>query len=187
MAFAPWLCAAEQSVLVIADVQPRLAEAMPPEACRTLFKTCSVLLEAAKALAIPVLLTEQQPARLGGTVAEILAHAPPEVKPLAKTGFACSDAEGFDALLEQSGRTQVVLTGIEAHVSVLQTALTLLSRGLSVFVVEDAVLSRSPEHKVYALERMRQAGAVVVVGESVVFEWLRDARHPRFKELVGLL
>ncbi len=184
---APLLCDAEQSILVIADIQPRLAEAMPADEFRNMLKSCIVLLEAAKALAIPVLLTEQYPDALGTTHPEILAHMPPGVMPLAKTGFACSSAKGFDTLLEQSGRTQVILTGLEAHVCVLQAAFVLLSRGWQVFVVEDAVCSRRPEHKIYALERMRQAGVVVLAGESVVFEWLRDARHPHFRELVGLL
>jgi nicotinamidase-related amidase len=183
----PLLCDAEQSLLVIADLQVRLAEAMPEAEFERLLKTCIVLLEAAKTFGIPILATEQQGVALGSICPQLLAHMPPEKRLLAKTGLACTSAEGFDAWLKESGRAQIILAGLEAHVCVLQTAFALRSLGRQVFVVEDAVLSRSPEHKVYALERMRQAGVVVLSGESVIFEWLRDAKHPYFHKLVGLL
>lgn len=125
----PLLCDAEQSVLVVVDIQPRLTEAMLPDERQRMIESSIMLLEAAKALAIPVLITEQYPAVLGTTCPEILARLPTGVTPLAKTGFACTCAEGFDTLLERSGRTQVILAGQETHVGVLQTALTLLSRG----------------------------------------------------------
>lgn len=187
MSSDPLLCDADQSILVFIDIQPRLAEAMPPDELQRMIESSIMLLEATKALDIPVLITEQYPAGLGTTHPEILAHLPPGVTPLAKTGFSCTCAEGFDTLLERSRRTQVILAGQETHVCVLQTALTLLSHGRQVFVVEDAVCSRNPKHKLYALERMRQAGVAVLSGESVLFEWLRDARHPNFKQLVRLI
>ncbi len=187
MSIDPLLCDADQSILVLVDIQPRLAEAMPVDERQRMIESSIMLLEAAKVLAIPVLITEQYPASLGTTHSEILAHLPPTVTPLAKTGFSCTCAEGFDTLLERSGRTQVILAGQETHVSVLQTALTLLSCGRQVFVVEDAVCSRDPKHKIYALERMSQAGVAVLAGESVLFEWLRDARHPNFKQLARLI
>ncbi len=187
MSIDPLLCDAEQSILVLVDIQPRLAEAMPVDERQHMIESSIMLLEAAKVLAIPVLITEQYPQGLGTTYPEILAHLPPGVTPLAKTGFSCTCAEGFDTLLERSGRTQAILAGQETHVCVLQTALTLLSRGWQVFVVEDAVCSRHPKHKIYALERMRQAGVAVLAGESVLFEWLRDARHPNFKQLARLI
>lgn len=181
------LCDAADSLLVLIDLQPGLAEAMPVKEWERTRHNCLTLLTAAQVLSVPVLLTEQHPPNLGATFPEISTRLPPGTRPLSKASFSCIGAEGFTARLQQSGRTQVILAGQEAHVSVLQTAIALLALGFSVFVVEDAVVSRHPEHKLYALERMRQAGAVVLPGESVLFEWLGSAHHPRFKELVSLL
>ena len=82
---------------------------------------------------------------------------------------------------------QVIVTGIEAHVCVLQTALELHSQGKTVFVVEDAVCSRDEANRQNGLARLRQAGVIVTNTESVLFEWLRDARHEKFKEVTSLI
>jgi len=187
MALKPLLCDADQSALVVIDIQPRLAEAMPEEELQQMLDTTGMLLQAATVLDIPVLATEQYPTGLGATCPEIAAHVPDQVIPLAKTGFSCTSAEGFHDRLEQTYRSQIFLTGQETHVCVLQTAFALQNANRQVFVVEDAVCSRKPEHKVYALERMRQAGIVVLSGESVLFEWLRDADHPQYKHLAQLI
>ncbi len=187
MPLPPMLCDAEQSVLVVVDIQPRLAEAMPEAEREGMLATTAMLIQAAKALGIPIVVTEQYPKGLGSTCEEIAALLPPETRPIAKTGFACTCAPPFRQAIEATGpRRQIILTGQEAHVCVLQTAFALQGEH-QVFVVEDAVCSRKPEHKVYALERMRQAGVVVLSGESVLFEWLRDAAHPCFKELAKLI
>jgi isochorismate hydrolase len=75
----------------------------------------------------------------------------------------------------------------EAHVCVLQTALDLRHNGYQVYVVEDAICSRKAEHKFYALQRMQQQGITIINYESVLFEWLRDASHPHFRSISGLL
>ena len=84
-------------------------------------------------------------------------------------------------------RKQIILAGLEAHVCVLQTALELLHNGYQVYVVEDAICSRKAEHKFYALQRMQQQGITITNYESVLFEWLRDASHPDFRSISGLL
>jgi nicotinamidase-related amidase len=104
-----------------------------------------------------------------------------------KTGFSCCASENFCEALETSERKQVILVGQETHVCILQTALELLERGHQVFVVADAVSSRNPEHKINALQRMQHHGVIVTNYESVLFEWLRNANHPKFKAISGLL
>jgi nicotinamidase-related amidase len=84
-------------------------------------------------------------------------------------------------------KPQIVLLGMETHICVLQTALDLLARGKQVFIVEDAVISRNPEHKQNALQRLRQAGCVVTNTESVIFEWLRVAEGDAFKTISKLI
>jgi len=187
MTLPPELCDAGKSLLVVVDIQPRLAEAMPEQERQQMIEATTMLLQAAKPLDIPVLATEQYPAGLGSTCQEIAAHLPPQTTPLAKTTFSCTGAKGFNERLEEQDRSQILLLGQETHVCVLQTAFALRSSGLQVFIIEDSTCSRKPEHKIYALERMRQAGIVVLSGESVLFEWLRDARHPQFKPLTQLI
>ena len=91
------------------------------------------------------------------------------------------------AALQHSRRNQIILAGMEAHVCVLQTALDLHATGMQVFVVEDAVCSRRMRNKTNALARLRQAGVIVTNAESLLFEWLRDARHEHFKKISELI
>jgi nicotinamidase-related amidase len=90
-------------------------------------------------------------------------------------------------MLADPVRRQVVLAGMESHVCVLQTAFDLLAAGMQPYVVEDAVCSRKLENYQNALSRLQHAGVVVASSESVVFEWLRDARHEQFKAISALL
>ena len=181
------LCRCETSALLIIDVQTRLAAAMPDAERRQVLRSVGILIEAAKTLGIPILHTEQYPRGLGDTEPELARSLQGSAQRLEKTAFSCCGAEGFDAAACADGRTQWILCGMEAHVCVLQTALELRSRGLEVFVVEDGVCSRTPANRDNALARLRQAGVVVSNTESVLFEWLRDASHPQFKALSGLI
>ena len=181
------LCRREASALLIIDAQTRLAAAMPDFERRRVLRSSRILIGAAKVLCIPILHTEQYPRGLGETEPELAASLKGSAQRLEKTAFSCCGAEGFDAAACADGRTQWILCGMEAHVCVLQTALELRSRGLEVFVVEDGVCSRSAANRDNALARLRQSGVVISNTESVLFEWLRDANHPQFKALSGLI
>jgi nicotinamidase-related amidase len=172
---------------VVVDVQTRLAAAMAEDDRTRVLHNLSVLLDAARALEVPVVATAQYPKGLGPIESAVSDRLPEWTQRVTKTSFSCCPAEGFLASLEPPARAQVVLAGMEAHVCVLQTALDLQGEGYQVFVVEDAVCSRDPHNHRNALERLRQGGVVVTNTESVVFEWLGDARHPRFKAVSALL
>lgn len=187
MATYPNLLDSGNSVLVVVDMQGRLTSVMPETDAAAMIANGLRLLEAANILGVPVLLTEQYPKGLGPTAAEILEHLPPAANVFEKTGFSCCAAEGFNQALLASGRSQVILVGQEAHVCVLQTALELLDQGYRVYVTEDAVCSRRHDHKFNALRRLRQQGVSIVCYESVLFEWLKDAKHPDFKAISSLL
>ena len=180
------MCDASRAVLVGIDIQERLFAAMPHDARETLLRNAGVLLQAARALHVPVLSTEQYPAGLGRTHAALQALLPDRT-PFEKTSFSCCVVDPFMQALTASERRQVVLMGMEAHVCVLQTAAGLQALGFDVFVVEDAVCSRSEANRRNALERMRTGGAVLTNTESTVFEWLRDARHAEFKRVSALI
>ncbi|MGZ4999541.1 MAG: hydrolase [Methylomonas sp.] len=183
----PNLLDSGNSIVVVVDMQGKLLAAMPENDAAVMLKNTRRLLEAARILSVPVLVTEQYPKGLGSTVSEILPHLPATAPVFEKTGFSCCAAEGFDQALAESGRRQVILVGQEAHVCVLQTALDLLHQGFQVYLVEDALCSRLAEHKLNALQRLQQHDATIVCHESVLFEWLKDARHAGFKAISSLL
>jgi nicotinamidase-related amidase len=172
---------AEGAVLVLIDLQQRLMPAIHDN--ETVIARAVRLAEAARLLDVPVRATEQNPAGLGPTVAPLSAY-PSAVLP--KTTFSALDDPGFAALLPAEAN-EIVLAGCEAHVCVLQTALGLLGSGRRVVVAADAVGSRDPADKAAAIARARQHGAEIVTSEMVLFEWLRDASHPRFREVQKLL
>ena len=181
------LANANDSVLVIIDLQERLAAAMSPAVRGGVIRNARLLLEAARRLVIPTLVTEQYPKGLGPTAAQVAEMFPGGTPRFEKTCFSCAGAASFSAALNQSGRPQVILAGMEAHVCVLQSALDLLAVHHGVFVVEDACCSRNQEHHANAMHRLRAAGVWVTNTESVVFEWLRDARQEHFKAMSALL
>ncbi|WP_417805979.1 hydrolase [Thalassospira lucentensis] len=183
---------ATRSSLLIIDVQEKLYPAcQEPE---QIIENCRFLVKCANRLGVPVIVTEQYPKGLGHTAPEILelVEKPADVADggnvIAKVAFSAVPADGFiDKIEENTGRDQVVVIGMETHVCVLQTVMELIERGREVYVVSDAVTSRSQHDKIFGLERMRDAGAKIVTRESVMFEWLRVAGTPEFKELSALI
>jgi nicotinamidase-related amidase len=174
------------SVLVVVDVQERLFNAMDVERRDDMVANVKILVSAARRLDVPVLVTEQYPKGLGRTLPELrtlLGDTPP----FEKTAFSCAGADGFLDQIYALGADHVILTGIEAHVCVLLTALDLLTRGLRVSIVADAVCSRRPANLEIGVDQARQAGAVVTATETVVFQLLGRADSDAFRELSKLL
>jgi nicotinamidase-related amidase len=176
----PDLLDRKRSALVLIDFQERL---FPHVYDHTrLLSRIDLLLFAANLMGIPLLLTEQYPKGLGGTIEEI-RRVLPEAQPLAKMDFSCVPAPGFKEQLASLHRDQVILTGIETHVCVAQTALDLAAHGQRVFVVADATSSRRPLDAQIALQRMDRSGLTITTAEAVVFEWLRCAGTEEFKAI----
>lgn len=180
----PPLLTRECSQFVLIDAQEHLAAAMAAESLRAMERSCAILLQACRLLAVPVLFTEQYPKGLGPTLDSLRFWL--DSPPLEKTCFSCCRLPAFSDCLDPK-RNQIVLAGMEAHICVLQTALDLQAQGRLVFVVEDAVLSRNAAHHANAMQRLRQAGVIVTNTESVVFEWLGAAEGEAFKQLSRLL
>lgn len=173
------MLAAATSALLMVDFQLRL---MPAIAEREAVERNALRLrQAATLFDVPVLFTEQNPAKLGSTVPDLAGDAPA----LGKTCFDAGRDPGFTALLPE--RNTILVTGCEAHICVLQTALGLVDLGRRVVVVEDAVGSRTLASKAAALRRLERHGVEIVTTEMVVFEWLGTADHPRFREAVALV
>lgn len=169
------------SALVVIDMQQKLVPAMLAPA-RTL-KNAALLIEAAREMDVPVFLTEQYPAGLGGTMSDIAAVAA-GCPVFEKVHFSCMEDPPFAEALNGLGRRQIVLAGMEAHICVVQTAASLLEAGYEVFVVSDATAARTAESENACLQRLSAAGVGIVTTEMVVFEWLGKAGTPSFKKLL---
>lgn len=173
------------SQLILVDVQTKLTLAMDQASMKDTLSQCILLAKASALLSVPVVLTEQYPKGLGSTEPALLQSAP-AVQAIEKITFSCMATPTFSAQLCED-KPQIILAGLEAHICILQTALDLIHIGKTVFVVEDAIISRNPVNKANAIARMREAGCVIANAESIVFEWLAVAKGDAFKEISQLI
>jgi nicotinamidase-related amidase len=174
----------QRCCLVVVDVQGKLAQLM--HAKEVLFKNIQILIQAAKILNIPILWCQQCPAALGPTVPEI-AELLAGNEPIDKSAFSCCGNEAFNARLNELARNQVLLCGIETHVCIYQTAVDLLAKGFRVDVPADAVSSRTLDNKQTAIRRMAGLGVNITSVEMALFEMLRTAEHPKFRQIAKLI
>jgi nicotinamidase-related amidase len=179
------LLEAKKSSLLIVDVQEGLLPAMA-DGNEVVPKT-KILMQAAKTLDVPVIVSEQYPKGLGKTVAKLQDNS---ARVFEKTSFSIWKDAGLKRQfieLHEADRPLVAVAGIEAHVCVLQSAMDLRAAGFGVFVVADAVSSRKERSAELALKRLRDAGIQIVSTEMVVFEWLEKAGTLEFKGLSALI
>ena len=174
----------QKCCLVVVDIQGKLAQLM--HAKENLFKNIQILIKAAKILNIPIIWCQQCPEALGPTVPSI-SKLLGDNEPVDKASFSCCGEERFNSKLKGLSRQHVLLCGIEAHVCIYQTAADLLRKGILVEVIADAVSSRTLESKQLAITRMQAEGVSVTSVEMVLFELLRTAEHPQFKQIAKLI
>jgi len=174
----------QQCCLTVVDVQGKLAQLMHGR--EALFKNVQILIQAAKILNIPILWCQQVPEALGPTVPEI-AELLENNEPINKAAFSCCGEEKFNTRLKDLARNQVLLCGIETHVCIYQTAIDLLRQDFHVEVIADAVSSRALENKQIALNRLAAEGAKITCTETVLFELLKTAEHPQFRQIARLI
>jgi len=170
------------AALLVIDVQERINAVMADQGH---LPRIEVLVEACRGLEVPVVASEQYPQGLGATI-ESLAAALADT-PVTKLAFSCIRDEKSRWAVESCRRRQIVVTGIETHVCVLQTVLDLLAAGYQVHIPHDAVNSRRPADKEWALRRMEAAGAVITSTESALFELLERCDTDVFKIVAKLI
>lgn len=175
---------AENSLFFLIDIQDRLVGMLKNR--EEIAKNNSILAKAAKILGVPVIASEQYPNGLGSTILEVREYLNIE-NVLEKTSFSALATDTIKAKLESLNRKKVVLTGIETHICVYQTARALLDAGYEVYVVKNACSSRSSKDYRTALELMRDYGAKLTCVETVLFELLGSSKHPNFKEIQALI
>ena len=171
----------DNTVLLVIDVQGKLAQLMHRK--ESLFASLEKIIRGAQVLELPIIWTEQVPEKLGPTLPEIARLLATMSGPISKASFSCCGHPPFMQELEALNRRQVLVTGIETHICIYQTTLDLLERGYEVQVVADAVSSRTAENRELGLERTKDAGARLTSTEMALFELLRVAAGPQFKEI----
>jgi nicotinamidase-related amidase len=168
------------TALVIIDIQERLAAIMKQR--EAVVNNSLHLIEIAKIMNIPIVITEQYPKGLGRTVKEIV-NAVPDYKPLEKLTFSCCDELTFLKEIKALDKKTLIIAGMETHVCVLQTCIGLVRDGYNVHIVRDAICSRTKENWKTAIEFMRDAGAIITCTETVLFQLLKVAGTEEFKAI----
>jgi nicotinamidase-related amidase len=179
------LIEASKACLLLVDIQERLITAM--HAPERVADNCALLLQAAEKLDLPIIVSEQYPKGLGPTIPELEHKSAMIFDKLAFSAWRSENLKNHFTKMEESGFKQVIIGGIEAHVAVLQSALDLHKAGFDVFVVADAVSSRTEESIDLALARMRAQGVHVINLEMAIFELAGKAGTPEFKALSALI
>lgn len=178
------LLSKEGTALVIIDIQEKLFPHMAEK--DRIARNVAKLVKFAKIMKIPIVLTEQYPKGLGHTIPEV-RRLIPNIRPIEKVDFNCLGSEEFKACLGRLDAKTLIIAGIESHICVTQTAIDGLSKGYEVYVVSDAVSSRSLADKAIAIERMRQSGVTIVSTEMLIYEVLRKADTAEFREALKLV
>lgn len=172
------------AVLVLVDFQGRLAEIV--DRSELVVPNALRLILGCQELQVPILSTVQAPEKLGPIMPE-LGSALEDTEIISKESFSALREPEFMVALDRASRKQVLLTGIEAHVCVLQTGLDFLDAGYTVHVLSDAVFSRTQENHDLALSRLHDAGATVSSVELALFELIRTSLHPAFRTISKLV
>jgi len=170
----------ENALVLMIDMQEKLVNATNAQ---NEVKRAKIVLDSAKLLEIPIVVTEQYPKGLGSTINDLAQ----DNNVFEKTSFPCLLENNIKTAIENSNRKQIILFGIESHICVYQTALNLLDSGYEVYMVKDASASRAKSEYETVLQLMQQAGIKVTTTEIVVFELLKTAKHPKFKEVQALI
>lgn len=173
----------DEAVLLIIDIQERMLPVI--DKVDKVLQKNEVLIEAAKLLGVPIIVTEHNAEGLGHTV-DLLSHKMTEAKVFHKTTFSACNKE-FITYLKEIKRNKIIVTGTETHVCVFQTVRSLLDNGFSVFLVADAVGSRTEKNLANAVSQMKDMGAVVTNTETSVFDLLKESGTPEFKALLKLI
>ena len=173
------------TLFLLIDIQEKLLPVISNK--EEVEKNAVILARAAEILNIPVIISEQYPRGLGATVETVKKAAAEKTDYYTKTTFSCLQDETITQAIRASGKSQIMICGIESHICVCQTALDLAAGGYQVHLATDAVGSRKPENKTNALNRLSRTGIVITNTESALFELLNIAEGDEFKTIAKLI
>jgi len=173
------------TLIIIIDVQERLLNAVfNKETCSS---KAEIIAKTASILGIPVIVTEQYPKGLGETISQVKTALGGNAEYFEKTAFSALENKDILETIKNTGKKQIVIFGIETHICVSQTAAALIRNGYEVNIIQDACGSRAKSEYLAGLERMKDNGAHILTTEIALFEWLKSAKHPNFKEIQNLI
>ena len=174
----------ENTLLLVVDVQGNLARVM--HGFDQLFVSIAKMIQGAKILGVPILVTEQNPKGLGPTIPEIAVHLD-GISAISKFSFSSCANDDFMKSLKSIDPRNILVTGIESHICVYQTVKDLVKLKYAVQIITDAVSSRTLENKNIGIKKSRQAGAGITSVEMALFELLGDAKRKEFKEILKIV
>jgi isochorismate hydrolase len=174
----------DSAVLIVIDIQGSLFQAMQDK--ENLLAQAIKVIKGSNVFNLPIIVTEQTPAKLGQTVLQITQELTGS-EIISKETFSCWGNNHFREKLATFSRREVIVMGIEGHVCVYQTVIDLMENGYIVHVVADAVSSRTKENSTIGLAAMKSAGAHLTSAEMVLFELLRSAGDANFKEIYKIV
>jgi len=180
----PGILERENTCLIVIDVQERFRSVI--HGFGEMAENAKKLIRAFRIFDIPVIVTEQNPEKLGRTIRE-LSNELGDFEPVEKLHFSCFGEADFAEELAKLGRKQIVLCGIEAHICVLKTALEGLKKGYEIHVASDAVSSRRQTDKDFALRRMSQSGVFLTTSESLIFQLMERAGTEEFRKVKDIV
>lgn len=172
----------KDSLLLVVDVQERLAPAMDAEHLGRMIRSLKVLGVAQDALPFTTLVSEQYPKGLGPTISAV-QEAFGDAPRFDKTSFSVWGDEGLKEAIQARSPRSVVIAGMETHICVFQSARDLVQAGYDVWVLSDGVASRRSDNVRHGLELVRSAGAQVAPVETILFDWLGAAGGDAFKAI----
>lgn len=178
------LISRENAVLVVIDVQEKLFPLISDG--EKILENMRKLIQFARIISMPIVLTEQYPKGLGPTIPEI-RDLIPNIQPVEKVEFSCFGSEEFREIIKRLNAKSLIIVGIETHICVMQTAIEGVKEGFKVCVVSDATSSRNPEDKSAALERLRDNDIIVASTEMLIYELLKRAGTQEFREALKLI
>jgi len=174
----------DNTLTLVIDYQEKMMPSISDK--EELLSKSAIFIEGCRILGVPILTTEQYTKGLGETVQEIKT-ALGNYQPIEKLTFSCFGCAEFKNSFEKANKKIVFITGVEAHICVLQTVLDLLKNSYTVYVIADCIGSRSGKDLSYAIRRMEQAGAIITTAESALFEMMVSASHPKRKDISSLV
>ncbi len=174
----------QDSLVLIIDIQEKLVAALNKD---VVVANAVKVATAAKLLGIPVLLTEQYPKGLGSTVQALQNVLPEKSEIIEKTYFNALLEDGMLDKIKSYGKKQIVIFGIETHICVYQTASALVEAGFDVYIVKDACASRNKYEFKQGIDAMAANGVKILCVEIALFDWLKGAKNPKFKEVQALI
>ncbi|CAM4134833.1 isochorismatase family protein [Pseudoalteromonas byunsanensis] len=170
--------------LIVVDVQGKLARVV--DNSEQMLQQISTLIQGCQALGLPIIWLEQTLDKLGHTVPELTKLLNAE-QIITKTTFSGFLNQAFRTRLANENKSHWLVCGIEAHICVYQTALSLLNNRFGVSLITDAIASRNPEHKQLAIHKLAHSGAQLSNVEMVLYELLADSEHPDFRTILQLI